>query len=194
MTARLPAAQRREQLTEVALSVFGELGYHAAAMNDIAAAAGVTKPVLYQHFDSKRTLFLELLSEVGGRLRDRITEAMGAPETPRAQVHGGFTAYFSFFAEEPAAFRVLFGDSARHDTQFAEEVSSIEDMVATSIASMIRPDELDLDHRMVLAHGIVGMAEGTSRYWASRGLDIDPGLLADTVADLAWAGLRGSAV
>lgn len=193
MTVRLPAAQRRDQLLGVALTVFGEQGYHSASMNDIAAAAGVTKPVLYQHFDSKRTLYLELLGDLGQRLRDRIVEATAAVEHPRAQVHAGFTAYFTFFAEEPTAFRVLFGDSARHDDEFAHEVAAVEHTIATMVASMIRPDELDLGHRMVLAHSIVGMAEGTNRYWSGRGLDIEPATLATKVADLAWAGLRGGA-
>ena len=54
VSTRLPAARRRRQLLEVALKVFAEQGYHDASMNDIAIAAGVTKPVLYQHFTSKR--------------------------------------------------------------------------------------------------------------------------------------------
>ena len=105
-------------------------------------------------------------------------------------MYAGFAAYFAFFAEHPSAFRVLFGDSARHDDDFADEVAQVEQTLATVIASLIRPDILDLDHRLVLAHSIVGMAEGTNRYWVSRGLDLDPTTMASQVADLAWAGLR----
>ena len=62
---RLPAAERREQLLRTAVAVFAEHGYHATSMNDVAEAAGVTKPVLYQHFSSKRELFIELLADIG---------------------------------------------------------------------------------------------------------------------------------
>ncbi|MGH9249663.1 MAG: helix-turn-helix domain-containing protein, partial [Acidimicrobiales bacterium] len=61
MATRLSASRRRHQLVDVALRVFAERGFHDASMNDIAEAAGVTKPVLYQHFTSKRGLFSELL-------------------------------------------------------------------------------------------------------------------------------------
>ena len=62
---RLTATARREQILDVALEVFGRAGFHGASMNDVADAAGVTKPVLYQHFDSKRELYRALLEEVG---------------------------------------------------------------------------------------------------------------------------------
>ena len=65
---RLPAVQRRRQLLDVALEVFADHGFHGASMDDVATAAGVTKPVLYQHFGSKRDLYLQLLDDVGQRL------------------------------------------------------------------------------------------------------------------------------
>ncbi|MGZ6966617.1 MAG: helix-turn-helix domain-containing protein, partial [Acidimicrobiia bacterium] len=64
MSMRLPAEQRRTQLVAVAVEVFGERGFHATSMDEVAEAAGVTKPVLYQHFPSKRALFRELLDDV----------------------------------------------------------------------------------------------------------------------------------
>src|SRR5437764_485619 len=66
---RLPAVQRRRQLLDVSLEVFAGRGFHAASMAEVAQAAGVTKPVLYQHFGSKRELYLELLDDVGQRPR-----------------------------------------------------------------------------------------------------------------------------
>ena len=72
---RLPAAERRTQLIETAVAVFATNGYHATSMNDVAEAAGVTKPVLYQHFSSKRELFVELLADIGAELRDTIAKA-----------------------------------------------------------------------------------------------------------------------
>src|SRR5258706_128056 len=68
MVPRLPAARRRRQLLDVALDVFAASGFHQTSMEDVAEAAGVTKPVLYQHFGSKRELYLELLEDVGGQM------------------------------------------------------------------------------------------------------------------------------
>ena len=75
MSVRLPAAARREQLVATALEMFAQQGFHATSMNDVAEAAGVTKPVLYQHFASKRQLYLELLEDVGTRLGQVIEDA-----------------------------------------------------------------------------------------------------------------------
>src|SRR5207248_10683881 len=89
-STRLPAPRRRRQLLDVALHVFADRGYHATSMNDLAETAGVTKPVLYQHFRSKRALYLELLEDVGGQLRDTISKATTEANGPREQVHEGF--------------------------------------------------------------------------------------------------------
>ena len=73
---RLPAAERRDQLLTAALAVFSRDGYHGTSMNDVAVAAGVTKPVLYQHFPSKQSLYVELLSDVGAQLDAAIVEGV----------------------------------------------------------------------------------------------------------------------
>jgi AcrR family transcriptional regulator len=191
MSARLPAPRRRRQLLDVALRVFAERGYHPTSMNDIAEAAGVTKPVLYQHFRSKRALYLELLEDVGGRLRDAIDKATREAATPRDQVRGGFRAYFAFVADQQPAFQLLFGGGARRDEEFADAVRSVEVSIAESIAALIVVDGMDAARRLLLAHGIVGVAEGTSRHWLASGMAGTPGELAEQVAALAWAGLRG---
>src|SRR5438477_480036 len=75
---RLPAVQRRRQLLDVSLEVFAQRGFHGASMAEVAEAAGVTKPVLYQHFKSKRDLYLELLDDVGQRLLEEVQKATAA--------------------------------------------------------------------------------------------------------------------
>ena len=111
----MPAAERRAQLLDVALQVFGEKGFHDTSMNDIGDAAGVTKPVLYQHFGSKRALFLEVLREVGGRLRDAVGKATASAEGPQQQVEQGFRAYFTWVAQTRGGFDVLFAGETRRD-------------------------------------------------------------------------------
>ena len=190
-TPRLPAARRRRQLLDTALAVFAERGFHNTAMNDIADAAGVTKPVLYQHFRSKRELYREVLEDVGGRLEETIAKAAAGAPGPREQVEAGFGAYFRFVAGEQDAFQVLFGGDTRRDPDFIRQAAETEASIAKAIAALIDIEGIDPDHRALLAHGLVGLAEGTSRRWLADGLREDPGTLAAQVAELAWAGLRG---
>lgn len=186
---RMSGPERRRQLLAVARAVFGAEGYRATSMNDVARAAGVTKPVLYQHFDSKEELFLELVRDVAADVRAVVREALAAAEGPRQQVESGFAAYFRFFAAEPGAFRLLFGDAARGEPLFASVVADLERDIAADIAQLFPPD-LPLEDRLLFAHGIVGLAESTSRYCAELRPGYAPDELAAKVARLAWLGLR----
>jgi len=85
---RLPAARRRRQLLEVALGSFAAAGYHATSMEGIADAAGVSKPVIYQHFASKAELFEELIVAVGSDLLEAVTAAAAAEEDPKGEEAG----------------------------------------------------------------------------------------------------------
>lgn len=191
MSVRLAAPERRKQLLAVAVDSFGIQGYHVTTMSRLAEAAGVTKPVLYQHFRSKRELYLAVLSDVGERLREAIARATSNASTPHEQVEAGFGAYFGFFANEPPSFQVLFGDAARNDTEFAAVSHRVEAELADTIAELMTVGE-NAEDRRLLAFGIVGLAEGSSRYWVARGLDIDPHVLATRMAALVWYGLRGA--
>jgi AcrR family transcriptional regulator len=191
VSTRLPAARRRRQLLDVALQVFAERGFHDASMNDIAVMAGVTKPVLYQHFASKRELFTELLSDVGRELQDTITKAVTAAETPHEMVELGFAAYFHFVNDHRNAFRLFYGGSMARDDEFSEVVNETETSVAALVAELIEIPGLAAGQRQVLGHGIVGMIEGASIHWLKSNSDADPQALAKQLADLAWRGLRG---
>ena len=191
MTSRLPADQRRRQLLDIACRVFADSGFHASAMDDIAGAAGVTKPVLYQHFASKRALFVEVLQDVGGQLLASLATATADVTTGRDRVQAGFASYFRFVTENEAAFRVLFGAAARNDPEFAAIVDGILEDVAISI-SMLIEIEGTAEHRRVLAHAVIGIAEATSRdALTPDGAALEPDRLAAWVAELAWFGLRG---
>jgi AcrR family transcriptional regulator len=188
---RLPAAERRRQLLEVAVTVFAERGYHATSMNDVAEAAGVTKPVLYQHFSSKRDLFVELLSDIGDELRETIAKATADAAGPRQQIEQGFRAYFHFVGDHTDSFRVLFGSGARRDPEFASFARAVETSIAEAIAELIVVDGQPATHRDLLAHSIVGMTEAASRHWLAHDRDPDVDTLADQLARLAWSGMRG---
>jgi AcrR family transcriptional regulator len=191
VSTRLPAAERRQQLLDVAVTTFSQRGYRNTSMNDLAEAAGVTKPVLYQHFSSKRELFLELLRELGGRLRADLASSAARAGSPRRQVEDGMKAYFRWVAAHQGGFQILFSGDSRYDPDFLREVARVEDEIADNVASLILVEGFDDDHRRIMAMGIVGMAERAGRYWVRRAGDLDADEVALQVAELAWNGLRG---
>lgn len=188
---RLPAAERRTQLLETAVSVFAEHGYHATSMNDVAEAAGVTKPVLYQHFTSKRELFVELLTDIGSRLRETIAKATADATGPRQQVEDGFRAYFTWVQDNTDAFRVLFGSGARRDPEFSAFARDVENSIADNVAALIVVRDQPAEHRQLLAFGIVGMTEAACRYWLAHDQQPDVDTVASQLARMAWSGMRG---
>ncbi|MBV9661586.1 MAG: TetR/AcrR family transcriptional regulator [Acidimicrobiales bacterium] len=130
---RLPASVRRQQLLEVALERFAAGGYRETSMDDIAIAAGVTKPVLYQHFQSKEQLFRELLDSVGRDLIHAVTSAAEAGTGPYHRVLAGFRAYFEFVCKRPSAFQLMLCSGARLSEEFAGPVRRLEEEMAAAV-------------------------------------------------------------
>jgi AcrR family transcriptional regulator len=202
---RLTADARRRQLFSVALSLFAERGYAATTMDDIAEAAGVTKPLVYHHFDSKRALYLELMDVFSRELVTGIVKATADAQGPRQQVELGFAAYFELMLGNEEAFRLLYGREAPDDQELGEALHRVEETLAEAIDPLIDAG-LDPEHRLLLAHAVVGMAEGASRHWLDArrdgpgskdpesGVECDRDAeakrLAARLADFAWAGLR----
>jgi AcrR family transcriptional regulator len=197
---RLSADARRRQLFDTALDLFAERGYAATTMDDIAVAAGVTKPLVYQHFESKRALYLELLDVVATELTERIVTATATADGPRQQVELGFAGCFALMVENESAFRLLYGRDVADDPELGAALHRVEETIAEAIDPLIDAG-LEPEHRRLLAHAVVGMAEGAARHWlGSRGEQAGPSdqedlageasRLAAQVADLAWAGLR----
>ena len=121
----------------MALSLFAEHGYAATTMDDIAEAAGVTKPLVYQHFESKRALYLELMDVFSRELVDRIVAATADAEGPRQQVELGFAAYFELMVGNEPAFRLLYGRDAPDDPEFGAALRRVEDTIAEAIDPLI---------------------------------------------------------
>jgi AcrR family transcriptional regulator len=192
---RLTAEQRRQQLVDVALELFARRGYRATTMDDIADAAGVTKPLVYQHFSSKRALYLELVNSIAQELLIAIRGAVVQAEGPRQQVEMGFAAYFRLVISREDEFRLLYGRDHADDKELGRALRTVEDAIAAAIEPLIDAG-LDDDHRRLLAYAVVGMAEGASRRFMEQRTATDESVeeeaprLAQRMADLAWAGLR----
>ena len=188
--SRMSAADRRRQILDVGLEVFARHGYHETSMSALAAEAGVTKPVLYQHFASKHDLFEELLAKTGERLM-RAIEASEVEETPRRRVEAGFRAYFRFFEERPAAFALLYGPSLTIDPDFRRDARRVRDTFAEYLTGLIRT--VDHESALAMAAGINGLSEGMIRHWMHEENPRPAEEMAALAARLAWGGLESLA-
>lgn len=184
---RLRAEERRQQLFSVALRLFATRGYTATTMDDVAEAAGVTKPLLYHHFESKRALYLELVDAVSQQLITALAGAADVASGPRELVERGFAAYFRLMVHHEHAFRLLFGRDTPDDPELGEALRRVEQAITDAIEPLISAD-LEPAHRRLMAFAVVGMAEGASRHWLDTRRPLDPAAamegLTDTGADL----------
>ncbi len=189
---RLGAAERRVQLLGAARETFGAKGFTATSMNDIAVAAGVTKPVLYQHFESKHQLFLELLTETASKLISEIDAAVANADTGREKIEVSFRAYVQFFADTPTSYQVLYGEGVRTEPEFAEAHRAVIDSMHHFTAEHIDIASLDQDHRILAATAIAGQLEAVVAQWLEDGQEQSVEDLSNLLSSLAWRGLRGT--
>lgn len=189
---RLPRSARRAQLLRAAQAVFVESGYHAAGMDEIAERAGVSKPVLYQHFPGKRELYLALLDNADEQIVGEVLAGMDAPGDNKARVQATVSAYFAFVAREGAAYRLVFESDLVNDPQVSGRIRGVQEHCAQAVAAVIRHDtEMADEAALLLATGIVGMAQVTARHWLATGRELPQEDAVRLVADLAWRGMRG---
>jgi AcrR family transcriptional regulator len=187
---RLPRNARRAQLLEAALQIFVAQGYHAALMDDIAEHAGVSKPVLYQHFPSKLDLYLALLDEHVGDLVARVRAALDGTTDNRQRVTGAITTYFDFVERDGAAYRLVFESDLRNEPAVRERVETALDSCVAALASAIAQDTgVNAAEARLLSVGLTGLAEVTARWWLSSGGEVSKERAVHLLVSLAWRGL-----
>jgi AcrR family transcriptional regulator len=187
---RLPRSARRKQLLAAAQQVFVAQGYHAAAMDDIAERAGVSKPVLYQHFPGKLELYLALLDTHCDALIDRVRRAMAATADNEERVRGATEAYFDFVDHESEAFRLVFESDLRNDPAVRERVERVEQICIAAITDTIMADTgVSRARAELLAAGLVGAAETAARFWLAGGRKVDKPEAEQLLTALAWRGI-----
>ncbi|MFW3171023.1 TetR/AcrR family transcriptional regulator [Geodermatophilus sp. CPCC 206100] len=191
-SSRLPRGARRLQLLQAAQEVFVAQGYHAAAMDDIADRAGVSKPVLYQHFPGKRELYCALLEQQVTALTDRVREAMAGTDDNRTRVDGAVGAYFDFVNTEGAAFRLVFESDLRNDDEVRELADRGHHACVEAIAEVIAADTgVDRERALLLASGMTGLAETSARWWLERKGTVSRDEAVGLMTALSWRGISG---
>jgi AcrR family transcriptional regulator len=190
--ARLPRSARKAQLLAAAQEVFVCNGYHGAAMDEIAERAGVSKPVLYQHFPGKLDLYLAILDQHITELLDDVRAAIGSTTDNKQRVAAAMEAYFRFVDREDAPFRLVFESDLTNDSGVRERVERVEHRCAEAIAEVIQEDAgLDRAEAELLGMALAGMAQVTARYWLQTGRSIPRDDAARLIAQISWRGIGG---
>ena len=187
---RMPRSARRAQLLEAAQAAFVESGSHAAAMDDIADRAGVSKPVLYQHFPGKLELYLALLDKHSEGLEQLVREALASTHDNKERVYATIAAYFEFVSRDGAAFRLIFESDLTNESAVRNRLDTVGLVCADAIAEVIAEDtSLPEADASLLGMALSGMAQVSARHWLAQGSSIPQDEAARLVGSLAWRGL-----
>ncbi|OIQ69186.1 HTH-type transcriptional regulator RutR [mine drainage metagenome] len=189
---RLPRDQRRAQLLSAALDVFTASGYHAAGMDEIAERAGVSKPVLYQHFPSKLELYLAVLDMHIDSFLFELQRAIASTHDNSQRVRATVETYFAFIDGESEAFRLLFESDLTNEQAVNERLTRMTYECATAVSGVIAADTgLPEEAAMLLGIGLIATAQATARYWLQRDGRLTRERACELVSSLQWRGISG---
>lgn len=190
---RMRAPERREQLLQVARKVFAKGGYQTVTMDDVARQAGVTKPILYDHFPSKRDLYQGLLEADLTALEERIETAIETSSGNRERIRGSFQAYFDFVDDEGAGFRLLMKEAVGAEEEFRDLIGRFRERVLAMVTEvMTRESRGNLSRKEAeeVALGLIGMAEVVAQHEPGRSKR-ERRKTVDILVRLAWRGITG---
>ncbi|MCM3262982.1 MULTISPECIES: TetR/AcrR family transcriptional regulator [Streptomyces] len=189
---RLPRRARRNQLLGAAQEVFVAQGYHAAAMDDIAERAGVSKPVLYQHFPGKLDLYLALLDQHCESLIQSVRTALASTTDNKQRVRATMDAYFAYVEDDGGAFRLVFESDLTNEPAVRERVDKVTTECAEAICDVIAEDTgLSREESMLLASGLGGLAQVVARSWLHSDRKVPRDQAVQLLTSLAWRGIAG---
>ena len=189
---RLPRTARRSQLLGAAREVFVAQGYHAAAMDEIAERAGVSKPVLYQHFPGKHELYLALVDQHASEIVDGVRRALAATSDNALRGLAAVAAFFDFVDRDGESFRLIFESDLSNDPEVSERVNWVHEQCAAAITEIILQEtELAKEEAHLLAIALGGMAHVAARHWFRTGRRMPRDEAVRLVAALSWRGIAG---
>ena len=188
----MPRGERRAQLLESARDAFVAHGYHAAAMDEIAERAGVSKPVLYQHFPGKLDLYLAVLDAACDTVVGNCREALASTQDNKQRVAATVRAFYDFVGNDTGSFRLVYESDLTSEPAVRERVDRTTTDCATMVAEVIAEDTgLPGEAAHLLAVSLVGMAQVSARFWLDESSPIELDRAATLVAGLAWRGIAG---
>ncbi len=163
-------SQRHEQLIDVARALFAEKGLEGTSVEEIAAQAGVSKPVVYEHFNGKEGLYDVVVDRAATALQATISESLADPIGPRALIEQGTLALLNFIEEQPDAFRIISRDSsaATPGASFATILSDIASKVEDQLAEEFTMRGYDPHIAPLYAQMLVGLVALAGQWWVDH--------------------------
>jgi AcrR family transcriptional regulator len=191
----MTAEERRAGILDAALAVFSARGFHSSSIDDIAREAGISKALIYEHFESKQGLYADLLERNANELFERLASALAGVgvESGAARLATGLDAFFSFVEERRDAWRILFRDVVDPETsavlgRMVEQVTAVvAALIAQDPGAQVRDDDNEQGIR-VLAQMLVGAVQSVANWWAEHP-EVAREHAVEMVMDFAWVGL-----
>ena len=193
---RLRGHQRRQLIVEAAVSEFAERGYEGAAFGRIAAAAGVARTVLYDHYSSKHELFVEVLSLEQETLLRYLGTALESEGTTEDRWRATFDAFFAFVEEQPLGWRLLFPDHPPQDPEAARELRRIRAESNRLLADLLAADarRAGLEPDSVRARAVFAIHRealtAAARWWRGHP-EVSRAEILDSAMAALWTGFGG---
>ena len=188
---RMTGQQRRAQLLDVARSCFAEKGFEPTSIEEIAHKAGVSKPVVYEHFGGKEGMYAVIVDREVQRLLDRITEALDGT-TPRELLEQAALAFITYIEDEPDGFTILVRDSPLPSTTgtLASVIGDIASQVEYVLVNQFKAHDFDPKLAPLYSRALVGMVGLVGQWWLDSGKPRRD-VVAAHLVNLAWNGLKG---
>jgi AcrR family transcriptional regulator len=187
---RMPRDERRGQLLTTASEVFVDRGFHATGMDEIADRAGVSKPVLYQHFSSKLDLYLAVLQQHVDILVSGVRQALRTTTDNRQRLRSAVQAFFDFIEHDSQGYRLIFENDYSNEPQVAAQVKVATEACTDAVFDLISSDSgLDPHRARMIAVGLVGVSVDCARYWLDAERPISKDDAVDGTVQFAWGGL-----
>jgi AcrR family transcriptional regulator len=195
---RLSAVDRRAEILDSALEVFSERGYHAASIDEIASAAGISKALIYEHFPSKKDLHASLLERHVEDIFERLASSAAGPDPGEVRLRAGVDAFLKWVETHPQAFRLLFRDNFEADV--AELLSRLQQQATFAIAGLmatepiadVHEDVSERERRLAVemfAQQLSGAVQSLALWWQEHP-KVKRAFIVDCVMDFAWLGLE----
>ena len=188
-SGRLTAAARRAQLIEVGRAVFAESGFEATSVEEIAARAKVSKPILYSHFGGKEGLYAVVVDREVERILERIAEAVSSGP-PRVRLEQAALAYLTYVQEHPEGFAVLLRDAPKQSSEMPALMYDLADRISAVFTEQFGNAGYDSKIAPIYAHALVGMVAFVGQWWTESHKAPPVETVASHIGALAWMGLR----
>lgn len=185
-----PLSARRDHILVSASEVFTEKGYHNASMDDIAARAGISKPLVYQHFPGKRDLYLGLLDLSVEIVASGIEAAVAQHSSNRQRLEAAVRFYFDAVATADRDFRIIFESDFTQDPDVQSRVDNLVSRLARTLGQSIsKQTGFPVERANIIAAGLGGMAQAAAFRWIRLGKPMTKDEAIEEVTHLAWLGL-----